>query len=104
MGTPSVTSPLVLESCHSTWIFDTVRRKFRRILKGADGMTSRTSTGWREYYGLDLDERSESFVVTLNADATRLLRSWRHLDHCAQCDGEPTAELSVDELRRAVLS
>ena len=24
----------VLESCHSTWIFDTERMRFRRVLKG----------------------------------------------------------------------
>jgi hypothetical protein len=30
-----------------------------------------------------------------------LLRSWRHLDHCAQCGGEATSELTIDELRAA---
>jgi hypothetical protein len=44
---------------------------------------------------------SESFVVLLNPEGTRLLRSWRHLDHCAQCGGEATSELTIDELRAA---
>lgn len=98
----AVATELVLESCHSTWIFDTLRKQFRRVLKGADGTTHRASTAWRPYHALDLDDRSESFVVVLNPEGTRLLRSWRHLAHCTQCNGEPTAELPVDELRSAV--
>ncbi len=94
----------VLESCNSTWIFDTRRHLFRRVLKGADGVAHRVSTAWRPYYALELDDSSESFVVVLNAEGTRLLRSWRHLAHCVQCDGEPTTELSVDELRRALVA
>ena len=40
----------------------------------------------------------------LNAEGTRLLRSWRHVEHCPQCGGEVTAELSLDELRAASLA
>jgi len=98
-GTPD--APLVLESCNSTWLFDTARMRFRRILKGLDLDARSASTAWRPYYGLELDPVSESFVVLLNAEGTRLLRSWRHVDHCQQCGGEATAELSVDELRSA---
>ncbi|MHB8220926.1 MAG: hypothetical protein ACYDHU_11505 [Acidimicrobiales bacterium] len=96
--------PTVLESCHSTWIFDTERMRFRRILKGLDLDARQASTAWRPYFGLHLDPRSESFVVLLNPDGSRLLRSWRHVDHCPQCGGEATAELSVDELRGASTS
>lgn len=95
---------LILESCNSTWIFDTLRRQFRRVLKGADGAARPVSTAWRPYHALELDDASESFVVVLNAEGTRLLRSWRHLAHCPQCDGEPTTELSADELRRALVA
>ena len=94
---------IILESCHSTWIFDTRGRRYRRVLKGAAGEGLRPRTSWQPYYSLELDEASESFLVVLNPEGTRLLRSWRHLAHCAQCDGEATAELSVDELRSAVL-
>lgn len=90
---------LVLESCHSTWVFDTDNLRFRRILKGLDLDAHQASTAWRPYFGLELDPMSESFVVLLNREGTRLLRSWRHVDHCAQCGGEATAEFSVDELR-----
>jgi len=93
--------PLVLESCHSTWLFDTERMRFRRILKGLDLDSRLATTDWRPYYGLDLDPVSESFVVLLNQDGTRLLRSWRHVEHCTQCGGEATGELSLDELRIA---
>ena len=47
---------------------------------------------------------SESFVVLLNPEGTRLLRSWRHVEHCPQCGGNQTAELSLDELRGASLA
>ncbi len=97
-------APVVLESCHSTWLFDTARMRFRRILKGLDIDARNASTAWRPYFGLELDPLSESFVVLLNAEGTRLLRSWRHVEHCAQCGGDATVELSVDELRNAISS
>jgi hypothetical protein len=93
--------PLVLESCHSTWLFDTDRMRFRRVLKGLHMDNHPASTGWRPYFGLDIDPVSESFVVLLNPEGTRLLRSWRHVEHCTQCGGEATGELSLDELRSA---
>jgi hypothetical protein len=94
----------VLESCHSTWIFDTERMRFRRVLKGLALDARATTTAWRAYYGLELDPISESFVVLLNPEGTRLLRSWRHVEHCPQCGGNQTAELSLDELRSASLA
>ncbi len=93
--------PLVLESCHSTWLFDTERMRFRRILKGLEVESHHPATGWRPYFGLEVDPTSESFVVRLNPEGTRLLRSWRHVDRCSQCGGEATSELSLDELRSA---
>ena len=93
--------PFVLESCHSTWLFDREPRRFRRVLKGLDLDNLQASTGWRPYFGLDIDPVSESFVVLLNPEGTRLLRSWRHVDHCSQCGGEATGELSLDDLRTA---
>ncbi len=102
--TPVGEDILVLESCHSTWLFDAERMRFRRILKGLDLDARNASTAWRPYYGLELDPISESFVVLLNPEGSRLLRSWRHVDHCPQCGGEATAELSVEELRSASFS
>ena len=51
------------------------------------------------YHALELDTRSESFTVLLNADGARRLCSWRHTHDCAECGGHETAELSLDELR-----
>jgi hypothetical protein len=95
-------SPLVLESCHSTWLFDIPRMRFKRVLKGLDLDPPNAATAWRSYYGLELDNLSESFVVLLNPEGTRLLRSWRHIEHCPQCGGEATAELSIEDLRGAL--
>lgn len=73
-----------LDSCSCTWYFRPAR--FRRILKGPsfDGV----STGWRRYYGLRFDDNSDGFVVLLNPEGTRLLRSWRHQygsEVCGNC-------------------
>ena len=94
----------ILESCHSTWIFDTDRLRFRRVLKGLALDVHAATTAWRDYFGLEVDPVSESFVVLLNPEGTRLLRSWRHVEHCPQCGGNQTAELSLDELRSAALA
>ena len=101
---PPRTHSSFLESCHSTWIFDTDRMRFRRVLKGLALDSHATTTAWRAYYGLEVDPISESFVVLLNPEGTRLLRSWRHVQQCPQCGGNQTAELSIDELRSASLA
>jgi len=92
--------PLIFESCHSTWLFDTQHLRFRRILKGVNVGEDPVSTQWRPYYGLAVDPFSEAFTVQLDPDGTRLLRSWRHTHDCSQCGGHATAELSIDEMRR----
>ncbi len=89
---------LLVESCHSTWLFDTGHRQYRRVLKGLDLDPRRASTSWRPYYRLDMDERTDAFVVILNEAGNRLARSWRHHEPCPHCAGEVTEELSVDDL------
>ena len=93
--------PLVFESCHSSWVFDTERRRFRRILKGIEVNDHRVSTEWRTYYGLFLSEESEAFTVLLNAEGTRMIRSWRHTRDCPECGGQVTAELSQADIEAA---
>jgi hypothetical protein len=91
---------IVLESCHSTWLFDTTRKQFCRLLhRGPDRVTP-VVTEWRSYFRLLMHPDSEAFVVFLDGTGTRLLRSWRHLEHCAQCGGNVTSEYSLDDLRR----
>ena len=91
--------PLVFESCHSTWLFDTERMRFRRILKGLESGPRHVVTDWRLYFGLEVDPQGEYFSVLLNADGSRLLRSWRHTSECTECGVNVTAELSLDDLR-----
>ena len=92
--------PIIIESCHSTWIIDIDEHRFRRVMKGS--ALQGTSTEWQPCFGVEIDPLSESFVVILNEDGTRLLRSWRHVERCAQCGGEATSELSLHDLRSAV--
>ena len=92
--------PVVLESCNSIWLFDTDHMLFLRVLKQDASGRHLAATSWRPYFGLEMVPYSESFVVLLNAEGTRLLRSWRHTRDCAQCGGHATSELSVEELRR----
>ncbi|MCU1491653.1 MAG: hypothetical protein JWM85_3058 [Acidimicrobiaceae bacterium] len=90
---------LVLESCHSTWLFDTAEHRFCRVLKGPR-IEASVATEWRHYDRLVLHPDSDAFVVFLDASGTRLLRSWRHTAQCDQCGGNATAELSLADLRR----
>lgn len=103
VGTGAVTDGdqtefFVLESCHSTWVFDTPRRRFRRVLKGLELDPRDASTGWRDYHSLDIDETTGRFVVVLNEAGNRLIRSRRHVEHCLDCGADVTSELSLDEL------
>lgn len=94
---------LVFESCHSTWVFDLERNRFRRILKGVEMAQHRVATQWRTYYGLEFEEGSEEFTVQLNPTGTRLVHSWRHTEECAQCGGHMTSELSLEEINALAL-
>lgn len=91
---------IVLDSCNSVWHFQPGRMRFRRALKGLGGPY--VSTGWRPYFGLQIDGEDDGFVVLLNPQGTRLLRSWRHRegqDHCEWCAADRTQELSLDAIR-----
>ena len=77
---------------------------FPGILKGLSLDAHAATTAWRAYFGLEIDPISESFVVLLNPEGTRLLRSWRHVEQCPQCGGNQTAELSLEELKGAALA
>ena len=101
---PTRAEPTVIESCHSTWLFDEERGRFRRVLKGLDVGAHPAATEWRPYFGLDLDPLTGSFAVRLNPEGTRLIRSWRHVEPCEQCGAQRTRELSLEELLAAVRS
>ncbi len=92
---------LVIESCHSIWLFDRPGKRFRRILKGLDLGSAMARTAWRPYWELRADPAWESFVVVLNPDGSRLARAWRHREDCPHC-GQPTTGLSLDHRGAAV--
>ena len=69
-----------IDSCHSIWLFDTERMRFRRRPE-RDQLDSRRwratgsrTTAWR------FRPETGAFAVALNECRTRLLRSWRHTD------------------------
>lgn len=92
----------VLESCHSTWIFDRRRLEFCRILRGVEVASRSVVTEWRPYWQVELDPEAEGFTVYLNAAGTRLIRSWRHARNCQQCSASETAELSLEDIHGAL--
>jgi hypothetical protein len=82
----------VLHSCHSTWYFDPARRRFQRVPHGLDVAPAGE---WAPYHRLEVDT-SGSFMVTLNDEDTRILRSWVHTEGCPHCGlGERTEELKL---------
>ena len=91
---------LVLESCHSVWFFEPERGRFRRFTKGIGGELH-PRTEWRRYYGVDVDPVSGSFVVVLDPEGSRMLRSWLHHPPCSRCGEEGTGELRLEDLRLA---
>jgi hypothetical protein len=92
----------VLESCHSLWIFEPERGRFRRVPRGTRLDMPSPQNEWTPYYRLELDPSSGAFSVGLNADDTRVLRSWLHVDPCRHCSGDQTGEISVEAIQRAL--
>jgi hypothetical protein len=93
---------IVLESCHSTWIFDSRQLRFCRILKGIEVRHRRISTEWRPYWDLEIDQDGESFTISLDEARTRLIRSSGHSPDCLPSAGNETIELSLEHIRHAV--
>ena len=89
----------VIESCHSTWLFDTVDRRFCRVLRTGEAPSS-VATDWRPYERLVVEDGTDAFIVILDPSGARLLRSWRHSQRCPHCGADDTGELSLDDLRK----
>ncbi len=98
----SLMNVIILESCHSTWIFEPRQLRFCRILKGIEVGRRRVSTEWRPYWDLEIDPHRAAFTVCLDEARTRLIRSVRQMERCAECGGYETVELSLEDIRRAV--
>jgi hypothetical protein len=88
---------VVLESCNSTWLFDSNNSVFCRVVKG-EGSHQVAASKWQPYHRLELEQGTEYFVVWLNPEGTRRLRSWRHQEHCDACGGEVTTELDLSAI------
>jgi hypothetical protein len=82
-----------IDSCHSVWLFDTERMRFRRVPKGTRLDSPALESDWQPYFELEIDPDSGAFAVALNETRTRLLRSWRHTDLCEHC--APAQEVDV---------
>ncbi len=93
---------ITLESCHSTWFFDTRLLRFCRVLQGIAVGQRRVATEWRPYWELEIDPHGESFTVILNEARTRLVRSSLHTPACVACGSSHTTELSLEDIERAV--
>jgi hypothetical protein len=94
--------PITLESCHSIWIIDTERMRFRRVLKDLEVGHRSVSTAWRPYARFQFEPHGEAFTIVLTPDGSRRIRSWRHTVDCTQCGGHATTELSLTDLLEAV--
>jgi hypothetical protein len=89
----------VLESCHSLWIFEPERMRFRRVPRGTRLDMPSPESEWTAYYRLEVEPSSGAFAVALNESGTRVLRSWLHVEPCRHCSGDQTEELSIDSMR-----
>jgi len=92
----------VLESCHSVWVFESGRMRFRRVPRGTRLDMPSPESDWTPYFRLEVEPSTGAFAVGLNAEGTRVLRSWLHLEPCRHCAGDQTGELSLDAVRRTL--
>jgi len=68
-----------IDSCHSIWLFDTERMRFRRVPKETSIDTPALESDWEPYYGLEISPETGAFAVALNPSRTRAataIRCW----------------------------
>lgn len=92
----------VLESCHSLWMFEPDRMRFRRVPRGTRLDMPSPESEWTPYFRLEVEPSTGAFAVGLNEEGTRVLRSWLHLEPCRHCAADQTGELSLDAIRRTM--
>lgn len=74
----------MVESCTTTWAFDTERARFTRLPRGL--ALSSSSAEWRPYHSMHIDREAGTVEVALDAAGTRLLRSDIHTTSpCPDC-------------------
>lgn len=97
---------LYFESCHTSWCFNTVKLRFKRIPRPLARQASATDfvhAQWEPYFKLNVGDQSEEFTVVLNKSESRLLRSWRHSPNCIHCFGGDS-EYQTEEISLARLN
>ncbi len=92
----------ILESCHSSWIFEPARSRFRRAPRGTRMDMPWPEADWTPYFRLEVAPSTGAFAVGLNEDDTRVLRSWLHMEPCRHCGNDQTGEISLDAVRRSL--
>jgi hypothetical protein len=88
----------VIESHHTTWVFDPDRMRFTRLPKGSDPHAPVPDSQWEQYHGLELEPATGEFTVALNPSRTRLLRSCRSDLATTPPELHRTAELHLDAI------
>jgi hypothetical protein len=99
---PAFMEAVVLDACHSIWIFDLDRKRYSRILRGLERSSRRVASEWRSYSYLEIDESDARFSLFLGADRSRIIRSWIHTHDCRQCAVRQTTDFWMEDLREAL--
>lgn len=91
---------LFFESCNTSWCFDAVNHRFKRIprpLSRQATFSDFSIAAWEEYFELTFSQGSDEFTVMLNESGSKVLRSWRHSENCSHCFKD-TATYSTEEI------
>lgn len=97
---PTDLGRMSFSSCNSVWTFDLNSKRFARLPRGSFSLLNDISFPdhlWNDYFDLALDPNGVGFVVYLNEEGTKLLRSYRHLEPCEYCDDRVEAKNQTKE-------
>lgn len=88
-----------IDTCNSTWIFDTSEHRFVRLPRNQahpDAAAMVPPSRWEPYDSVVVDPVSGAFLVRLNPSGSRILRSMIHRDPCPRCSSESAAPLTIE--------
>lgn len=90
-----------IPSCHSTWVFDQLRLRYRQISLTLNAARE-TSTEWRPYDHLRIDAPNNGIFVFANASGTTMRWFKSHLRPCLLCGTEGIEGADVVALSRLI--